>query len=193
MLKSRRTARFSALPATEARAQKEKNDALALVKEICDLSAATVKPGAALVSHGSTAVLFPRLSALADKIMIEPEQLNEAAWLDQTLQTFGVQSRTVLYDIDPVAAQISSAAEAPAGADQALLFLFDAHIYPSEKQLLEAVQAAAKRLVVVFLRDVYDADYVKEGTLCLTNFGFRVCDIQAVLRKLFSPSAVPAQ
>lgn len=201
MLKGRRTARFSPLPATEARARKENDDAQALVKQICDLSATTLKPGTALANSATTAILFPRLSKLADKIMIEPEQLDEAAWLNQEwsskttidpdLQSAGVTIG--LYDIDPTTEQIPAAAAAAAGAEQTLLFLFDAHIYPSEKQLLEAVQAASKNLIVVLLRDVYDQEYVKDGTLCLTNYGFRVCDIQAVLRKLVSPTAVPAQ
>jgi beta-N-acetylhexosaminidase len=195
MLKARRTERFSALPATELRAQKEQGEAQALVKEICDLSVMTLKQGPELTPSKTTAILFPRLSKLADKIMIEREQLDEAAWLGQSLKSLGVAgpSTPYLYDIELQTSQISPAAEAAAQADQTILFLFDAHIYPAEKQLLEAVQAASKRLVVVLLRDVYDVEYVKEGTLCLTNYGFRVCDIQAVLRKLYSPTAVPAQ
>ena len=122
--------------------------------------------------------------------MIEREQLDEASWLTQTMAEAGLQRCSpFLYEIDPNASQISAAASAATQSEQTFLFLFDAHIYPSEKQLLEAVQTAAKHLVVVLLRDVYDAEYIKEGTLCLTNYGFRVCDIQAVLRKLFAPSA----
>jgi beta-N-acetylhexosaminidase len=191
-LKDRRTVRFAAPPATEARARKERDDAQALVKEICDLSVTILRQGPALSNAGTTAVLFPKLSKLADKIMIEREELDEAGWLAQTLQGFGVHPKVELFDIDPSSAQISVAATTAAGADQTLLFLFDAHIFPTEKDLLEAVQAAAKRLAVVLLRDAYDAEYIKEGTLCLTNFGFRVCDIQAVFRKLFSPAAIGA-
>jgi beta-N-acetylhexosaminidase len=189
-LKSRRTERFSALPATELRAKKEKDEAQALVKEICDLSVTTVKEGPAVTVPGKTAILFPRLSKLADKIMIEREQLDEAAWLGSLLSGFGAPApTTVLYDIESSAAQLSPAAEAAANADQTLLFIFDAHIYPAQKQLLEAVQAAAKRLTVILLRDAYDAEYVNEGTVCVTNYGFRICDIQAVIRKLFSPDS----
>src|SRR5207302_4044963 len=179
-------------PATEARARKERADADALVREICDLSVTTVRQGPALSNAGTTAVLFPKLSKWADKIMIEREELDESGWLSQTLQGLGIQPQIELFDIDPNTAQISSAAQAAAGADQTILFLFDAHIYPMEKELLEAVQAFSKRLAVVLLRDVYDAEFIKEGTLCLTNYGFRVCDIQATLRKLFSPAAIGA-
>jgi hypothetical protein len=89
--------------------------------------------------------------------------------------------------------QVSAAAQAAAGAEQTILFIFDAHIHPVQKQLLEAVQSASRHLAVVLLRDAYDAEFVKDGILCLTNYGFRVCDIQAVFRKLFSPSAVPSR
>jgi len=189
-LKGRRLERFAAAPGTAARAQKELDDAHALVKEICDLSVTVLKQGPGLTGSGSTALIFPRLSKLAENIMIEREQLDEAAWLQQA---FGASGTPFLYDIEPGTAQMSAAAETAAKADQTVLFLFDGHIYPTEKQLLDAVQAATKRLVVVLLRDIYDTEYVKEGTLCLTNYGFRVCDIQAVFRKLSAPTAVPAQ
>ena len=187
MLKSRRMERFAALPATPARAKKESDDAQTLVQTICDLSVTILKQGPGLTAVSSTALLFPRLSKLADKIMIEREQIDEAAWL-QTI--YGAAGTPFLYDLEPDAAQLSQAAEAAARTDQTVLFLFDAHIYPAEKQLLETVQAAAKRLVVILLRDAYDAEYVKDGTLCLTNYGFRVCDIQAIFRKLSAPTAV---
>ncbi len=193
MLKSHRKERFTPLPATPLRAQKEQDEAHALVKEICDISVTTLKPGASLASSGTTTVIFPKLSALAEKIMIEREQLDETAWLTQTFQSAGVAVKTEIVDIEPSASQIVAASSAASGADQTLLFLFDAHIHPSEKQLLDAVQATAKRLVVVLLRDAYDVEFVKEGTLCLTNYGFRTCDINAVVRKLFSPSPVSAQ
>ena len=192
MLKGRRTERFAARPATELRAKKEQDAALALVKEICDLSVTTLKPGQALSPSGQITVIFPKLSKMADKIMIEREVLDETAWITQALKSIGSQTQALLYDLDATSAQISSAVDAAAGTDQTILFLFDAHIFSTEKQLLEAVQAASKRLAVVLLRDAYDVEYVQDGTLCITNYGFRVCDLEASVRKLFSPSAVPA-
>jgi len=194
MLKGHRTERFSALPGTPARARKETDDAQALVKTICGLSATVLKDGPGLSTSASTRVIFPRLSKLADKIMIEREQLDESGWIQQRFKELGLSNtHTSLYDIDFETSQLSALAEAAAQADQTVLFVFDAHIYQAEMQLLEAVQAASKHLVVVLLRDAYDVEFVKEGVLCVTNYGFRVCDIQAVLRKLLSPSAVPTQ
>ena len=62
-----------------------------------------------------------------------------------------------------------------------ILFLFDAHLYPSNKSLLDAVQNAAKKLVVVLLRDPYDLEYLKEGTAGVTAFGWRACQIRAAI------------
>ena len=63
---------------------------------------------------------------------------------------------------------------------------------PSNKRLLEAVQASARRLAIILLRDVYDVEFVKSGILCVTGYGVRICEIDAALKKVFTPSAVPA-
>src|SRR5207245_4360420 len=93
-----------------------------------------------------------------------------------------------LVNLDPSADEIAAAAAAAGQADQTLLFVFDAHIYPSNKQLLDAIQSSARRLAVILLRDAYDAEYVKEGILCITDYGVRICEIEAALRKVFVPS-----
>lgn len=80
---------------------------------------------------------------------------------------------------------MAEAAATAATAEQTLLFIFDAHLHAGDKALLGAVTRSAKRLAVVLLRDMYDIEWVPAGTLCLTNYGFRICDIDAVLRKLF--------
>jgi beta-N-acetylhexosaminidase len=191
-LKSKRQERFTSQPATELRAQKEKADAQATVKQIVDLSVTVLKQGPTPIPAASAAVIFPRLSALADKIMIEEAQLNETMWLTSLFTETGASRPTTsLYDLEVTSEQQASASSAAAEAEQTVLFLFDAHMYPAQKALLEAVQKAAKKLTVVLLRDVYDAEYVQDGVLCLTNYGFRTCDISAVLRKLYSQAPVP--
>lgn len=184
-MQSKRTERFAAQPGTPARSQREWEEAQALVKEICTHSVTILKEGPSLVPTGSTAVIFPRLSSLAERIMIEKDLFDETAFLQKQCQTHDAHPRVEAVDIEPPAGSITKAATVAASSDQAILFLFDAHIYPSNRQLLEAIQGSAKRLVVVLMRDVYDAEFVKPGVLCVTNFGFRVCDIEAVLQKLF--------
>jgi len=190
-LQSKRTERFAAAPATALRADKERNDAQTLVKQICDLSVSTLKQGPGLTASASTAVIFPRLSELANTIFIEKEQQSEKTYIQDRLGALGVTNTTIqIVGMDASAADTEAAKSAAAAADQTLLFVFDAHLQPGTKTLLDQVQTSAKKLTVVLLRDAYDVEYVKNGVLCLTNYGFRSCDIEAVLRKLLAPTPV---
>ncbi len=190
MLRANRIDRFAHLPATPARAERELSDARALVKEICGHSATVLRDGPSLATSGRTSIIFPRLSDLAERIMIEKEMLDENRFWQERLSPLGLQPEVVRVGIEPTEAEIQFAVASVAQADQTILFVFDAHMYSSNKALLEQVQNQAKRVAVVLLRDVYDVEYVKAGVLCVTNYGFRVCDLDAVLTKLFSPSVV---
>ena len=46
--------------------------------------------------------------------------------------------------------------------------------------------AAAQKLVVDLLRDPYDAAAMKAGVACLTDFGWRACQIKAAIEKICS-------
>jgi len=65
-----------------------------------------------------------------------------------------------------------------------VLFLFDGHLYPSNRALLEAVQARARALAVVLLRDPYDASLLASGVLGITAYGFRRVQLDAVIARL---------
>lgn len=191
-LHGRRAERFAPPPATELRAQKEIQEAQALVQTICDQSATILREGPSLTASGKTAIIFPRLSDLADRIMIETALLDETAFLRSRLGPLALPHAVHRVGVHPTDDEIRSAIAASAAADQTLLFVFDAHIDPGTRSLLESAQQTAKRLVVVLLRDVYDVEFVRPGTLCLTNYGFRVCDLDAVLRKSFAASVAPS-
>ena len=49
-----------------------------------------------------------------------------------------------------------------------------------------SIQAAARELVVDLLRDPYDAALIQDGVACLTDFGWRACQIKASLEKMCS-------
>jgi hypothetical protein len=78
-------------------------------------------------------------------------------------------------------------AGAPAAAHAAVLFLYDAHLFASNRALLDAVQARARTLAVVLLRDPYDASLLAPGVLGATAFGFRACQLDAVIARLAMP------
>jgi len=65
-----------------------------------------------------------------------------------------------------------------------VLFLFDAHLYPSNARLLAELQTRARALAVVLLRDPYDAALLSAGVLGITAYGFRKCQLDAVVARL---------
>ena len=65
-----------------------------------------------------------------------------------------------------------------------MLFLFDAHLYASNAKLLEELQSRARALAVVLLRDPYDAAMLEPGVLGVTAYGFRKCQLDAVIARL---------
>lgn len=134
----------------------------------------------------SIGVIFPQFSWFAAKIMIEKEVLQEKEFVRQEFQKFGLNPASQIVSIEPSAAEIQQAVNLATNSDLIILFCFDAHLYPSNKKLLDAIQAAARELVVVLLRDPYDADYLKDGVAGLTGFGWRACQIKAALEKMCS-------
>jgi beta-N-acetylhexosaminidase len=148
--------------------------------------AASVPGDLARRLNGRVTVVFPRLSDLAARITIEPELMDEKKYLSRTFATIGIEPDAVLVGIEPAPAEIEAAAGAAAVADGTILFLYDAHLYASNRALLDALQARARHLVVVLLRDPYDAALLQAGVLGITAFGFRRCQLDAVIARLGS-------
>jgi beta-N-acetylhexosaminidase len=134
--------------------------------------------------NGQVHVVFPRFSDLAPRITIEPEVADERGWVGGVFGAAGITPQVSVVGIEPKPEEIDAAAERAAGADATVLFLFDAHLYPSNRALLDALQARARRLAVVLLRDPYDAALLKPGVRGLTAYGFRKCQLDAVVARL---------
>ncbi|MFI5330054.1 MAG: beta-N-acetylhexosaminidase [Desulfobaccales bacterium] len=134
----------------------------------------------------SIAVILPQFSALDAKIMIEKEVLPEKEFVRQEFQKFAINPTIQIISIEPAAAEIQQAAHLAKDSDLTILFCFDAHLYPSNKNLLDALQDAAQELVVDLLRDPDDAAYIKAGVARLTDFGWRACQIKAAIEKVCS-------
>lgn len=136
--------------------------------------------------NGSVGVIFPRLSSLADRITIENALLDEVGYLRNEFSRYGIVGEFLLVGIEPTEAETESAASLAARADAMLLFLFDAHLYPSNRRLLDRLQQTARALVVILLRNPYDAAFLRAGVLALTAFGFRRCQLDAVIARLLA-------
>ena len=130
------------------------------------------------------AVIFPRFSALDDKIMIEKEVLAEEEFLRREFGKFGLQPMIQVVGMEPTEAEIQQAAALAGRADLTVLFCYDAHLFPSNKQLLEVLQETARKLVVDLLRDPYDEALIKEGVACLSDFGWRACQVRAAIARM---------
>ena len=139
----------------------------------------------------SLGVIFPRFSGLDAKIMIEREVLDEPEFVRHEFKKFGLDPKIHIVAIQTGAQEIQGAVDLAQNSDLTILFCFDAHLYPGNKKLLEAVQDAATDLVVVLLRDPYDAVFMKGGVAGLTDFGWRACQIKAAIEKICSSPLFP--
>ncbi|MFI5326433.1 MAG: hypothetical protein ACHQ7H_09390, partial [Candidatus Rokuibacteriota bacterium] len=136
--------------------------------------------------NGRVLAIFPRLSALADRITIEPVMQDEPRYLREAMAPHGVQPEPLVVGVEPTAEEIERARSAAAAADATVLFLYDAHLYKSNKALLEAVQASAKKLGVVLMRDPWDAEFLAPGVAAVTAYGWRRCQLDAVMARLLT-------
>jgi uncharacterized secreted protein with C-terminal beta-propeller domain len=134
--------------------------------------------------NGRVAVVVPRFSDLAPRITIEAELMDEKAYVTRAFAPGGVAPDVVPVGIEPTPEEVEAAADRAAGSDATVLFLFDAHLYASNRALLEALQARARALAVVLLRDPYDAALLAPGVLGITAYGFRRCQLDAVIARL---------
>jgi beta-N-acetylhexosaminidase len=138
----------------------------------------------------SLGVIFPQFSRLDARVMIEKEVLDEKEFVRIEFQKFGLDPEIQLVSFEPTEAEIQQAVTLAKHSDLTILFCFDAHLYPANKNLLDSIQAAAQDLVLDLLRDPYDAEYIRKDAACLTDFGWRACQIKAAIEKMCS-SALP--
>ena len=136
-------------------------------------------PGLTRALNGRVLVVFPRFSDLAARITIEPEVADERGWIASAFAPAGITPATAIVGIEPRPEEIAEAAEQAAAADATVLFLYDAHLYASNRALLDALQARARCLAVVLLRDPYDAALLAPGVRGLTAYGWRACQMEA--------------
>jgi beta-N-acetylhexosaminidase len=181
-LKAKRTQRFAGgEPAAEPAGSR-------LAARICRDSVQVLTDEKKLIPlqrrEPSIAAIFPRFSALDAKIMIEREVLPERDFLRNEFKKFGFNPEIQIVSIDPAEAEIQQAVDLAGKSDVTILFCYDAHLYPGNKRLLDSIQAVAPKLVVDLLRDPYDAAFIKAGNACLTDFGWRACQIKAAIEKI---------
>ncbi len=130
--------------------------------------------------HTPLGIIFPRFAELAERIMIEREMLAPTEFLQADFSAYGLRPEILLVGMEPDERDLAAARQLAARAAVTILYCYDAHLLPTNRTLLEQVQAVASRLVVVLLRDPYDREFLAPETTGVTAFGWRVCQLRAV-------------
>jgi beta-N-acetylhexosaminidase len=136
--------------------------------------------------NGHVVAVFPRLSSLADRITVESALLDETQYLRDAMLPYGVQPDVEVVGVEPTEAEIAGARARAEAGDATILFLYDAHLHASNRRLLDALQSGARALAVVLMRDPYDARLLLPGTAGITAYGWRRCQLEAVLARLLA-------
>lgn len=185
-LRARRPLRF------EGGAPHPEPEGEALARDISSRGVTVLRPGVPDLSRrprGIVAVIFPRLSGLDPRIMVERPLLDEEGFLLERFGRFGIKPLVKIVGIEPSEDEIGAAESLASHSEIAIVFLFDARLFSTNKSLLERLQTKTARLVVAIMRDPYDAEFIREGVLCLTAYGYRVCQLDAVVERLLGEAA----
>ncbi len=127
-----------------------------------------------------TAVIFPQLSSFSSKIMVERDFEDETRYLKSKTKGVAID----IYPIDPDEKSIQKAAATATQAKTTIFFCYDAHLHPQQLALLKAIQKATPNLIVALMRDPYDTEFLRPNDACLNAFGWRKCQIEAMLDRL---------
>ncbi|OGR85564.1 MAG: hypothetical protein A2901_01875 [Elusimicrobia bacterium RIFCSPLOWO2_01_FULL_54_10] len=174
----------------EGGAPKAERQGIALADKICDEAVTffrnPVKRSVKEWKRRKLLVVFPQFSSLAQKIMIEKRVCDEKKYVLSHFKKLGLKPEVKVVGIEPTSEEIMEIQSRVGDFDTTLLFCFDAHLYPSNKQLLDGVQVRSREAIVALLRDSYDESLVHKNASCLTCFGWRACQMDSIFKKLFS-------
>jgi len=180
-LASKRPVRFVDGP---ARPEPEGGALAATLAERGTVIVAPTPPGWRRRLGGHVVAVFPRLSSLADRITVEPAMQDEVAYVRQAMRRHGVSPEVEVVGVEPTDQEIARVAAKAVAADASVLFLYDAHLYPSNRDLLASLAREATALAVVLMRDPYDAALLGEGIAGITAHGWRACQLDAAIARL---------
>ena len=130
-------------------------------------------------------IVFPRLSEPADKIFVEQDLLDEKAFLKKATAHTPVKKTLCIVPLNPGPSDVRRAVAAARAAHRTVFFCYEARLMPGCRRMLDALQRAAQDFVVVLLRSPYDRALVRPDVPTVTAFGYRRCQIEACLEKIF--------
>ncbi|MCG3205882.1 MAG: Beta-hexosaminidase [Elusimicrobia bacterium] len=182
-LKTKRSQRFNGVPSVHEEgpklAQKVSIEAVTVIQDhqkLLPLSNAL---------RQDVGIVFPQLSSFSQKIMIEKPFEDEVGFFHEILGHLPEKHVTEVYGITPSEEDIENCSNLASRSTVTIFFCFDAHLYPKEQALLALLQRTARKLVVVLMRDPYDKSFLRPKDTGITAFGFRRCQIEAVINRIY--------
>ena len=133
-------------------------------------------------------LIVPRLGDVADRLPI-PDDLRATAALLRPGIGAGVGVLEVAVQPDDRA--VAMAADWAASQEAAVFYCFDAHRFPGQRRLLEALGARCRRLVIATIGNTTDAELAAPRASIVRTCGFQACQLRNALDSIFE-SAVPA-
>lgn len=132
-------------------------------------------------------VIFPDLSEVARERFVERELLEPESFIGKLFSQFGVPlggfQKCPLRPSGSERERLTGFARAQAAL---LFFCWDAHLFEEIRGLLRALQSPPGRLIVVLMREPRDVKWLESRSAALTAWGFRKCQIEALIGKMFS-------
>lgn len=117
--------------------------------------------------------------------------LNEMNFVKSLVRRLSKRGSTVspfIVGLDPSQQEIQKAIGVSKAARRTIFFCYDAHLLSGCRKLLKGLQRERADLVTVLLRDPYDAEYIGRCGSFVQACGFRACQIQAALERIFKIS-----
>ncbi|OVE75345.1 beta-N-acetylhexosaminidase [bacterium F11] len=182
-LKSKRQQRFEGSPGPDPEGQKTALQIASAGTRILQDNAQILPISSSL--RQNVGVVFPKLSSFAKKIMIEKDFEDEKTALHKRLGHFPGKHVIETYAIDPQETDIALAGQLAIRSSVILFFCFDAHLFPNQQKILKALQNTHTKLIIILMRDPYDQAFLRPSDVGVTAFGFRGCQIEAVLNTIY--------
>ncbi len=134
-------------------------------------------------NRAAATVVFPRLSDLSKRIMIEADFDDEKKFIASRWP--GKAPAIELYGLEVTDAEIEAGVRAATNAKVTVFFCFDAHLHPRQKILMQRLRDVGRRLIIVLMRDPYDRSLFGQRDTGLAIFGFRKCQVEGALSRIF--------
>lgn len=123
--------------------------------------------------------VFPRLSELSSRILIEREMMDEERFAREIFKKAGLKCEKVvsvsLHSSDKDEEDVRNV------DGDVVFFCYDAHQDARIQRMLKIMPRNNRKAAAVLLRNPYDSEFVSAQMACVQAYGFRACQIKAAL------------